>query len=236
MFRQRWLIGAIVATVLANTGCVTCCHKTCQPAWNSAPDCDLPTPCRGNVYVFLIHGVTPNTHCGLNTLRTKLAENGFSKVGVAELGSGLCIECEIKRIRACEPDARFVLVGYDLGAASAVCLARDLTSKCVPVEAVVLLDPIACRTAPCARTLLITSGTTTSTVTHTDRIIVPDANHFNLPAHPKTVAVLTELLHEIAASYCEPEGDPVPEWSYKHAPEMRPFATLKGDEWDFLAD
>src|SRR2546430_2474575 len=100
MLQQRWVIGAVVAIALANAGCVTCCHKSYKQALVHGPECDLPTPCRSQVYVFMIHGLTPSCDCGLEALRTKLAENGFSKVGVAELGSELCVECEIKRIRA----------------------------------------------------------------------------------------------------------------------------------------
>jgi hypothetical protein len=236
MSGQRWVIAAVLAIALANTGCVTCCHKTHEAAYKTGPECELPTPCRGQVYVFLIHGLTPTTGCGLEMLRTKLAENGFAKVGVGELGSGLCIEHEIKNIRACEPDARFVLVGYDLGGASAVALARHLSTKCVPIEAVVLLDPLNCG-APCGlRTLLITSGKTTSSVPYTDRVIVPDVGHHKLPAHPTTVAAITELLKEIATQNYQPVDASVPAWSYRHAPEMRPTMVAKGGPWDFLAD
>src|SRR4051812_30155073 len=112
MIGQRWVIGAVLATALANTGCVTCCHKSYAAALKCGPDCELPTPCRGQVYVFMIHGLTPTKDCGLETLRAKLGECGFAKIGVGELCSWLCIEQEIKEIRCDDPDARFVLLGY----------------------------------------------------------------------------------------------------------------------------
>src|SRR5688500_2615828 len=139
---QRWLVVAILAIAFANTGCITCCHKGYEQTLEHGPECELPGPCRNQVYVFLINGLTPPTHNGLNALRMKLGENGFAKVGIADLAGGLCVEHEIKSIRACEPDAKFVLVGYDVGAALAVCIARDLSSKGAPVEALVLLDPV----------------------------------------------------------------------------------------------
>ena len=237
MSRQRGVLGAVLAIVLANTGCVACCHKSHQRAWEHGADCDLPTACRGQVYVFLIHGLTPTTDCGLEALRLKLAENGFPKVGVAELGSNCCVASEVKKIRQCEPDARFVLVGYDLGGPAAVRLARDLTMQGARVEGAVLLDPTRCVERCGGRTLLITSGTTPSTAPHTDRIVVPDATHFKLPAHPATVAAVTEFLKEVAARGYEEGGEPVPAWSYKHAPEMRHTASGAGRaDWNFLAD
>lgn len=236
MIGQRWVIVAVLAITIANTGCVTCCHKSYEQSLKRGAECDLPTPCRSQVYVFLIHGLTPTTGCGLETLRTKLSENGYAQVGVAELGAGFCVEHEIKKIRACEPDARFVLVGYDLGGASAVSIARHLTSKSVPVEAVVLLDPLNCGQPSGVRTLLITSGHTALPTPHTDRVVVADANHYRLPAHPTTVAAITALLNDIATQNYEPFSDGVPAWSYRHAPEMRPVVGAKGNEWDFLVD
>jgi pimeloyl-ACP methyl ester carboxylesterase len=237
MTRQVGLIGAVLATVLANTGCVSYCHRAHQAAWDRGADHELPAPCRGQVYVFMVHGFTPTSSCGLDGLRHKLAESGFAKVGVAELAGALCVPKEIEKIRKCEPDARFVLIGYDLGGAAAVCVARDLSKKGVPVEAVVLLDPVKCG-EPCGlRTLLVTSGTTVSSVPHTERLVVPDATHAKLPAHPLTAGAIVELLKEIATRDFVEAGDTVPEWSYKHAPEMRPTAAGKGGaDWDFLAD
>jgi len=234
---QRWVIAAVLATVLANTGCVSCCHKNYQQALTHGAECDLPTPCRNQVYVFMVHGLTPSTDCGLETLRTKLAENGFAKVGIGETVSGLTIECEIKHIRKCDPEAKFVLIGYDVGGGAAVCIARDLTAKDLPVEAVVLLDPLACGEACGVRTLLVTSGKTNSTAPHTERVAVPDASHFGLPAHPTTVTVITELLKDVASAGYQAPGDPVPAWSYKHAPEMHRSVTGRwSEEWDFLSD
>lgn len=237
MSGRLWAVGAALAILCANTGCVSCYSKTYGQAWKSAPDCELPTPCRGKVYVFMVHGVTPTTDCGLEALRAKLAESGFPKVGVGELASAPCVWWEIKTIAKYEPDARFVLLGYDLGAPAAVCIARELCAKNVPVEAVVLLDPVACGETRDLRTVLIASGAASpSALPYTPRLVVSEANHFQLPAHPKTVAAITDLLHEIAARNCEPGEDEIQEWNYPGAPEMRPLPTPLGNEWDLLVD
>jgi hypothetical protein len=223
--------------VLANAGCVSCCDKSYKTAREHGPECDLPLPCRNQVYVFMIHGCTPTCDGGLETLRQRLAESGFAKVGVGEFASAPCIHCEIMKIHKCEPDAKFVLLGYDFGAAAAECLGRELSDKGVPIEGIVLLDPLACG-QPCGgRRLLVTSGTTLSTAPYTDRLVVSDANHYKLPAHPRTAAAIIEMLKDIAARDCEDAGDPVPLWTYPHAPEMHTGSTAPiGPEWKFLAD
>lgn len=226
---QRWVIVAVLAIAISQTGCITCCHKGYEKALKNGPECELPTACRNQVYVFLLNGVTPPTHSDLNALRLKLAENGFAKVGYADLAGGLCVEYEMKSIRACEPDAKFVLVGYDVGAASAVCIARDLSSKGKPVEALVLLDPVGCKDAAGVPTLLITTGKGACATPHRERVIVPDAKHFDLPAHPTTVAAIVDLLRGVAAGGHETIGEPVSEI---YAPAAR---GLK-EEWNFLAD
>lgn len=237
MTGRNWLIAALAGLALSQAGCVTCCHKGYEKSLAVGPDCELPTTARNQVYVFLINGLTPPTHNGLNALRMKLGENGFAKVGIADLAGALSVEHEIKRIRACEPDAKFVLVGYDVGAPAAVCDAKHLTAKGIAVEAVVLLDPVATKEVCCVPTLLIVSGKKPCAVPHSKQIVVPDAGHFALPAHPSTVAAITDLLSTIAINGYEPAGDPVPEWTYKHAPEMRPEPVGRWNAgWDFLSD
>lgn len=238
MSTRGWAVCAIVVAGLANTGCVTQCHKSYEKSWEHCGGCDIPPRCRGQVYVFMMHGLTPSTDCGLEALRVKLGECGFAKVGTGELCHARWVKDEIGCILQHDPDARFVLVGYDYGAATAVALARDLTAKDAAVHAVVLLDPLGCGTAPTGvPTLLITTATAPATAPHSERVVVPDATHFGLPTHPATVSALTALLKDVALRNCVPPIEMVPGWNYPDAPEMRPDVTGKvPDEWNFLAD
>ena len=238
MSRRNWAVCALLAGAVANAGCVTHCPKGTEQAWRHGAEYDVPTACRARVHVFMIHGATPSTDTGLEALRVKLGESGFAKVGTGELYSALWVKSEIDCIRFNDPDARFVLVGYDYGAATAVSLARDLCAKGANVDAVVLLDPLGCGTAPSGvRTLLIASAKGACCAPHTERLVVPDASHFGLPAHPVTVSAVTELLNDIAVQNCQPPLELVPEWTYPHAPEHRPEVRRKlPTEWDFLAD
>ena len=237
MNKRSWVSGAILATVLANTGCVLCCTKGYEKSLKNGADFDLPTQCRNEVHVFMMHGLTPSTDCGLNALRLKLGDNGFAKVGMGELCHAGWVKSEIDCIRRNDPDARFVLLGYDLGAATAVSLSRDLAAKGIPVEAVVLLDPMGCSAEPCgARTLLITSGMGIASVPHSGRVVVATASHFGLPAHPTTVAVITDLLSDIATQNCEPPLEMIPGHNDPNAVARRASNQQSGGEWGFLSD
>lgn len=236
MNQRFWIVCALLAIGAGGAGCVAPCHKGYEKAL--ATEDGLPPPCRNHVHVFMMHGLTPTTNCGLNALRLKLGENGFAKVGIGELCHASWVRSEIDCILQHDPDARFVLLGYDFGAPAALSLSRDLTAKGVPVEAVVLLDPKGCPPEPCGIfTLLIANGHSAEHVPHSARVVVPGATHFGLPAHPTTVAVVTQLLQEIAERYYVPEVEEVPEWTYPHAPTaLRPPSTRPTGEWDLLAD
>lgn len=236
MNRRFWVVAAIGLIVGGTSGCVTCGHQQFAQVWQSEAEHELPVSCRKQVYVFLIHGLTPSCVSGLELLRDKLAHHGFAKVGVGEALAGVGITREIREIHAHEPDAQFVLVGYDWGGWAASSLARELHQDGIPIAAVVLLNPVH-SLAPCGvRTLLITSGKAPAWGSSTDRVVIPDTNHFRLPSHPTTVGTITGLLHEIAADGVPPTLDPVPEWHYLHAPAMRPFVPPQGQEWDFLTE
>ncbi len=236
MKQRMWAVGAVLAILSANTGCVSCCSKSYATARDCAPDCALPAASRSNVYVFMVHGLTPTTGSGLETLREKLAECGFAKVGIGELAMASCMWWEIKQIARYEPEARFVLLGYDLGAPAAVCVARDLASRNIPVEAVVLLDPVGCGATHDIRTIIVASGSASySSLPYMPRMVVSEANHFQLPSHPKTVAAVAGLLEEIASRNCPAPGESIEEWSYPPAPEMHPLPMPRGDEWDILS-
>jgi hypothetical protein len=252
MSGPRWAIGAFAATFVACTGCVSCDDKCYRKALENSAACEMPLQSRTQLYVYMIHGVTPTTDDGLEALRMKLCERGFAKSAVSELACAPLIACEIKKTLKCEPEAKFVLLGYDVGSAAAVSLARELTAKGVPVEAVVLLDPVGCQEASGVRTLVISNGSAKDTGRASRRkpspvssaandlvshVVVSDAGHFKLPAHPGTVEAVTDLLTDIAARNYQDPGDSVTSWSYQHAPEMhRPAGGTHAPEWNFLAD
>ncbi|MFM8274654.1 MAG: hypothetical protein ACKODX_20315 [Gemmata sp.] len=231
-------ICVVLATVSASAGCVTHCHKGFKKALDQVTEYDLPPRCRGQVHVFMIHGLAPSSDSVLSALRLNLAQNGFAKVGLCGACDPWWVKSEVACIRQHDPDARFVLLGYDCGGPVACWLARSLAEKGVSVDAVVLLNPVGCSAEPCgAQTLLITTPKCVTCVPHAQKVVVPDVSHFGLPNSPQTVSAVTALLSEIAAGNCQPPVEEQPAWGYPHAPEVRRIPNKpQGSDWDFLAD
>jgi hypothetical protein len=235
MTRAFPLAAVALAVAASGGGCVTCHHEAAEAALAAGPQCTTPTCERNKVHVFLINGLTPTGSCGLSGLRDKLGRCGFAKVGYGQIVHGWWAAEEMKSIHADDPDARFVLVGYDVGCGEAVRVTNQVRRAGVPVEAVVLLAPVGRPAAvPGVRTLLVTSGAGRSPVPHTESVIVADANHFNLPTHPQTVAAVSGLLNDLAVAQMKPYAVPLPACSYEHAPAPRPSSLPAGNSWDFL--
>lgn len=235
MSGKRWLVALAVAISGANAGCVSCDHAAHKSALAAGPVCDLPTCERQKVYVFLLSGLTPGGSSGLDGLRVRLAEQGFAKIGAGSLAHAGWVADEMKQALADNPDARFVLVGHDLGGAEVSKLAARSVRAGLPVDAVVLLDPVGAVPTG-VRTLLVTSGGRSSSAPHTEFVALPDAGRFNLPTHAKTVAVVCNLLNDIAAKQVRPMVDTDPIWNYEHAPMPRPMPYQTGSDLNILAD
>src|SRR5947209_8109202 len=92
-----------LSLLLAGSGCVCCGHDACKPVLDAGPYCETPIGDRRHVYVFLINGFSPS---GLDGLRLKLAERGYEKVYRGELCHTWWMWREMKRVHACDPEAR----------------------------------------------------------------------------------------------------------------------------------
>jgi hypothetical protein len=189
----------------------------------------------------LVNGVTPDCGSGLTGLRDKLACQGFAKVYYGQLCHAPWLAHEMRKVHEDDPEARFVLVGYDVGGSIAARLARDAADAGIPVDALVLLDPTDDRgtTDPRVRTILLYSGAGAPQAAGSETIAVPDAGHFTLPTHPSTVSLVCDLMTESAGRVPTPQPVPVTEWSYEFAPPgLRTPAPGPNDDpdWHFLID
>ena len=234
----RMLLASLVGlgSLMAGSGCISCGHESCPKAVDAGPFCEAPQCDRKHVYTFLINGLTP-TSC-LDELRLKIAECGFEKVGSAELCHTWWVWREMNRIRACDAEARFVLVGYGFGCKSAVGLARDASTAGWPVDAVVLLDPAGVKEWDgCAdRMLVIRSGH--GPESEGGRCTRVACNHFALPKQVETADALAAVLAETASRVVHAPVDDVPMFWHPDAPAPRDYTLPEGtsDEWRFLHD
>jgi hypothetical protein len=240
MTGKAWLAAVSVGLLLGGSGCMTCCHQSAKVALEVGPTCDIPACDRQHVYAFLVNGITPALPTGLEGLRDRLADRGFVKTYYGQLCHAPWYYYEMKRLHRENPSARFVVVGYDFGCAAASALAADAVQAGVPVDAVVLLDPVGKQPmGGCAtRTVLVRCGCG-EPAPHTESAAVPGANHFTLPAHPRTVDLVHDLLKESAVRVVHPEALDANVWGHEYAPPPRDLAVPPpgfAPDWLFLHD
>jgi len=243
MTGRRWLVAAGVAVLLAGTGsgCATCCHQACKPVLTAGPQCELPLGNRQRAYAVLVNGLTPGCSAGLEGLRDKLAAQGFPKVYYGQVCHAAWLAREMRQVHACEPDARFVVVGYDIGGTAAARIAQDAADDGLAVDALVLLDPVGDRDpGDCkVRTIRVCGGSGAAAVLNAETVSIPGAGHFTLPTNPTTVGLVCDLMEESAGQVPTPLPTPTVQWTYEFAPPERATPMPGPDDdpgWHFLLD
>lgn len=200
MTRARWVAAAAVGAALGGAGCVSCETRTARANWETAPAAEVSTADRRHVYAILVNGACPAGCASLEALRDSLADRGYAKAYFGQTAHVPWLAREMRAVAACDPGARFVVVGCDVSAPLAAHLARAAMADGLAVDAVVLLDPLLMSpTDGCpTRTVLVTSSHGCA-VPHTERKVVTGATRLSLPGHPGTVDVVCDLLKESAA-------------------------------------
>ena len=239
MIGRRWALVAGLATLLLDSGCVSCGHQVCKPALDAGPYSEAPLCDRRHVYAFLINGLTPAGSSGLDGLRVQLAERGYEKTYRGELCHAGWMEREMKRVRACDPSARFVVIGYDFGCSAASALARNATRQGLPVDAAILLDPVVLGEvgSRSPRTVVIRSGIAVGDE-GAECVCVPTGSHWTLPTNARTVDAIGEVLKGVAANVVHPPVVQEAEFEYEDAPPRVSSNPAPGtsEDWLFLHD
>lgn len=239
--QRRLLAAAVLSSVLSAAGCLTCGHTVCRPGLEAGPDCPVPLADRQRVYAVLVNGLAVDGPAGLAGLRDELAAQGFTKVYSGEVCHGPVLAAEVRRVHRDDPAARFVVVGFSLGGPVAAQLAEGAAAAGVPVDALVLLDPVGVRSTevPGVRTLVVRSGGPVGRVEHAEVVYVPTAGHYTLPAHPRTVQAVGRLMAESAARVEHPPAVTPTEVEFADAPPARrptPPEAFGDPEWLFLEE
>src|SRR5262249_5751160 len=131
--------------------------------------------------------------------------------------------------------AVFVIVGVNSGSSTAAKLVQKATADGVPVSAVVFIDTDGkdAVTGLGVRTLVVGPGVMPGVESAT----INDASGYKLLTNPRTVEAVERVLNDAAAGVALPADPGVFEWSYTHAPEMRPIIDMgKSPEWAYLFD
>lgn len=242
MTGKQWLATAVLASVWGSSGCISCDHRASKLAMDAGPDCTIPLADRRHVYVFMVNGITLGSDTALYGLRDELARHGFMKVATGQTVHALWMRKEMVRIKADDPAARFVVVGFDIGCTVASQLASQAMIDGLPLDAVILLDPpgrtqVDDSTVP---RLVIRSGTGRDPAFVPDGAIIPDVGHAELPKHPETVGSIVRLLGEVSMKVEHGTAySPVFISNYEHTPPLRTNSTPGAEdqaEWNFLLD
>ena len=241
MAGKRWPVAACLGLLLAGSGCVNCGYQACKPALAAGPTAEVPLCDRREVYLVMVNGLSPACPGGLDGLRCRLADRGFTKMYSGELCHVWWLWQEMKRLHKEEPCARFVVLGYDFGCGPAASLARDAVEKEMRVDGLVLLNPVGAPTDSGCRvpTVVIRSGTGSAPIPPGECVCLPEASHFTLPSKSETVEVVYGLLKDSAARV-----EHLPETDegmllYDGAPAPRQFllpGTGQSGDWMFLHD
>lgn len=244
MRHWRGFAAAGVLLVLSGTGCVTTsldCHSVVRDA---GPACEVPRCSRERVYAYLISGVNPVCSSKFDELQACLFRHGFSKVGRVSCFHGSWLVGEMAKIQSTDPEARFVLVGVDVGALTAMRTANRALEKALFVDAVVLLDPVGpptMKSVPKTRTVLLRSHGGTVMMPNAEIVPVPDATVFNLAASPTTLATIADVMEGVATAVWSesPQALHATAWMSDKLPSG-PFSVTHVDdptgEWSFLQE
>jgi hypothetical protein len=210
------LLAAVTCAALAGPGCVCCGNHGHRAAREAGPDCEVPCAQRNQVYVFAVGGLDPVGLFALEGFREGLNGHGFEKVGTGQAVHAGWMAKEMRRVRADNPNAVFVLVGIGGGAPAAARLAEGAVADGLPVAGFVRVGDGKPVEPPAGVRTLALCGP---------------------PASPETMAAVAGLLNEVAWATAVPPAQHLAEWSYPHATPVRPEIDPGDDpDWAFLFD
>lgn len=239
MTRRRWALAGVVAILLAGSGCVSCGHRGYRVAREVGAECELPACQRNHVYVFAVSSLNPVSVMALDALAEELNRRGFAKVATGQTVHTGWMAREMRRIHKDEPDAVFVVLGFESGTPAAVRLAEKAQAEGLPVGGLVVIDSEGKTPPPASavRTLAIGNVQGMPSSESVESVVVPDAATYGLATDSRTVKATARLLGDLAAAVPMPVVVEAAEWDYPHAPPMRPAGDpSKAPEWTFLFD
>ncbi len=249
---QQWrrLLGSclVAASVTTLGGCLSFCHPIQPPATELVQPCQaLPDCCRGQVYIFLINGLDPLDLTNLTGVRDHLQALGFRKTYYGQLYHTAYFEKEIRRIHQEEPEARFVLLGFSLGANMVRNIAHHVKSEGIDIDLLIYCGGNTLENIPEDRpenahriVNILASGCiwNGAWLDGAENVHAVDVFHFGTPSHPRTLEILDRELAVVATAVpIIHEAETAPSPTLEEAPTPRPVkaqASARRDEWDFL--
>jgi hypothetical protein len=242
----RWLTLAATTALMAS-GCASClCPVPPIPDEAAGRSAALPQACRNHVYIFLICGQGPLDLGNMGGIRESLISLGYIKTYCGECCYSGYYKDEILRLRRDDESARFVVVGYGLGANTAAELTEAVRADGATIDLLAYCGGITISNDPkyrpsnALRVVHLLGGGMDSLgvpLDGADNAQLPDVTHFGSPTHPFTIELLVKELTEAASRVPVIELRPPAESAAELGPAPRAASereTLPRDEWDFL--
>jgi pimeloyl-ACP methyl ester carboxylesterase len=243
--RTRQTLGLLaIAAAVAASGCKALNPHPIPLSADCCAACgDVPCPCRGKVYVFLLRGFDPLDLDRVDDVRTALNAAGFTKVYDGQFYHERFFAEEMRRLSRAEPDARFVVVGFSLGAQAATGLAESVGKEGIPVAMLASVDPYWWSSAPRRKPANVEQVMHV----HGERLLfaptlsagadvqIPGSWPSNVTANPLAVETVARALANVAGTLPKPSETPATDYA-SDLPTPRPVARREGarDAWDFL--
>ena len=200
---------------------------------------------RDHVYAFFVQGIDPLDFANLEGVKNYCQEIGFHQTWFGFAYHAHHFKKEILRLRDTDPDARFVLAGFDYGCN----VVRDMTCalgrKGVHVDLLVYVDGKFLGSDPANqpdnadKLINIVAGKQLANkcdMLGVDNVSLPELWHLGTPTHPVTLEILARELATLAGQYPAAEELPaIPRSPLEPTP--RPVTIqVKGPRgaWDFL--
>ena len=239
--------GLLAAALAVSSGCMNFLHPVPPVPDDAAAQCRaLPQACRNHVYVFLINGNDPVGSANLEGIRDTLISLGYIKTYCGPYYDYGYYKDEIVRIHREDEGARFVVLGFSVGARTAQQLVQAVQDDGVTVDLLLYCGPVTIPNAPGCRpenALRVVSvygqglDWVCVPLDGVENVQYEDAYHFATPTHPHTVETLARELAEVASRVPVIDVRPAADPAVEQGPPPRHAAVrdaLPPDEWDFL--
>jgi len=227
--------GLLAAGLAGASGCLNFVNPVHPPPGVAEPCQAMSCYARRHVCVFLANGVDPLGLGNLSGVRQYLHSLGFTRTYYGQPYHGHWFAKELRRARKEDPEARFVLMGYGMGADTLRAVARSACQDGIGIDLFVSFQasPDGCLSPGMAPTC---AGEGTAAFP------LPEEQMLGSPTDARTLHLLAAELVEVAAlvPVVAPAPLPEPESGPEVAPLPRPVnpsgikAPDPGPEWQAL--
>jgi hypothetical protein len=212
----------------------------------------IPAPSRNHVHIFLIHGMDPLDLANMAGLTEYVQQLGYIKTHYGQLYHLWEFKKELRQVHECDPEARFVLIGFSFGANMVRELANAVKDEGVVIDLLVYLGGNTLENTPPNQpdhvihiVNILAAGCiwNGAQMDRADNHHFTDVWHFGSPTHRKTRELLAYELAVVASRvpFIEFVSPPPPEFEVAPRPrpvtpeEVQKMSSGLPAEWNFLA-